>query len=220
MVPRKVTGISDHLGRRFHFDLFEGARPTFAFVLLGGSGVSPEEYERRERSLDPRFAAALETLRRDHDFSFAFVCGPADGIFGRIEEDEELRAGWTAHVRDEVLATLGDMPAYLAAHSGGAQLLCAGPHALGSVIGVAALGADALPTIIEPGSGWRDPTMTLVYNLEDRVFGRNRAALADLEESGAARVLRQLHGGHELADYVANGSLGGLVRRAARLVRR
>ncbi len=217
MNPRKELGHSAALGRAFHVDVFEGDRPAFAVVMIGGSGVTPDEYERRAACVDPRFSGALARLEREARFTFVFVCGPADGLFGRVAADPEAQAGWIEHVATEVLPIVGGLPVYLAAHSGGAALALGGAHELDAVFGAGALGADALPRDLEIPAAWADPCVTLVYNRGDGVFARYLEVVRRLEQDHVVRCLRKLEGGHALVDYLDNESFGGLVRRAARI---
>lgn len=218
MNPRKERGRSAVLGRAFHVDVFEGDRPAFAVVMIGGSGVTPDDYERRAACVDPRFSGALARLEREVRFTFVFVCGPADGLFGRDAADPAAQAPWIEHLATDIVPLVGGLPVYLAAHSGGAALALGGAHELEAVFGAGALGADALPRDLEIPGAWADPCVTLVYNRGDAVFSRNAEVVRRLEQDDVVRCLRKLEGGHALVDYLANESFGGLVRRAARSV--
>lgn len=212
----KLAGPSHHLGRRFHLDHFRvGHQPAFQLLLFGGSGVGRAEYAAREDRLVAAFDGALGRLERELSFAFIFVTAPFDVRFNAFEEEPSEAERWTRHVEEEVLPLLPALPLYLAGYSGGAALALGGPHLSPRCFGVGALGGDALAAHVEAGPAWKGPA-TLLYNREDRVWGRNRPALDALTEAGVASVHRQRPGAHALADYLANESFSGLVRRAAR----
>ena len=76
--------------------------------------------------------------------------------------------------------------------------------------------ADAVPELLSRGSSWREAA-ALYYNPGDPVFSKNRKASTELEAAGVVRCHRTRSGGHSFDDYLKNGSVAGLIRRARRL---
>jgi len=219
----KLVGKSELLGRAFHADAFlSGDAPRFLALMFGGSGVDEVAYRTRFETLVPAFDAALARLEREASFAFVYVTAPWDVPFARFDEQAEESERWNGHVREELLplveSWLGGarpLPRYLIGYSGGAALALSGHHLDAACFGAGMLGADGLKGRFIRGPGWPEP-LTLYYNLDDGVFETARPAVEALVATGAAQHFRRLHGGHGLADYVANESFGGLFRRAAR----
>lgn len=227
MEGTKLVAGSTILERAFHVDAFVvGAAPTFLGLLFGGSGVTRETYEARERSLVPVFDAALASLERTLSFGLVFVTAPHDVPFSRFADEPAEGERWDAHVRGELLPLVGErlpqlggLPRYVMGYSGGAALALSGHHRDVACFGAGMLGADGLHGGLRRAPAWPEP-LTLYYNLDDEVHGANREVVSALEAAGDAQAFQRLHGGHALGDYVANESFGGLVRRAARTVPR
>jgi pimeloyl-ACP methyl ester carboxylesterase len=216
-IGRKVDAESAILNRRFHVDVFRlGAEPAFAVMLFGGSGVDRAQYEARAATVNPTFDGALREVAREVSFVLAYVTAPYDVPYNRFADDPEAAARWMRHVDEELLPIVPELPLYLVGYSGGAALAMNGAHESPRCFGVAGLGADAVPATLSRGPGWRE-CAALYYNRDDRVFSKNRAAIAELEAAEIVRCHRTLPGGHTVDDYVKNGSLAGLVRRARRL---
>ncbi len=223
MCGTKLTGRSGLLGRDFHADGFlAGPAPRFVALMFGGSGVDEATYRARTGTLVPVFDAALARLEREASFAFVYVTAPWEVPFARFDEEPVESARWTRHVREEVLPLVdawlgptGPLPRYLMGYSGGAALALSGHHLDAACYGAGMLGADGLPKRFVRNPGWPEP-LTLYYNLDDRVFDTARPTVEALVAAGAAEHFRRLPGGHGLADYVANESFGGLIRRAAR----
>jgi hypothetical protein len=188
----------------------------FCSCSSAGSGITPQEYERRRESRPEVFDAAMDGLSKALSFALLYVTAPADGIFLRLADDAAEAARWTRHVETELLPDFGSLRFYVVGYSGGAALAFAGPHALGRCIGGGGLGADAIPADMVRGPGWHEPA-ALYYNRGDRVFAANHAVIQGLEGDEIVKHFVRLPGSHALADYVSNESFGGLVRRAARL---
>lgn len=209
MKGRKLRGASTVLGRDYHADLFEMAGAKFNFVLIGGSGVTREEYEQRAETLVTVFDEALERLSSEVRFHFMYVTSPADGTYG----DDEAVGAWCQHFEHELLPELPRLALFAAGYSGGAVLAFAGPMRSPACFAAGALGADGLTDDLErPG----ERPIRLLYNLDDRVYGANRDVIRRLVEDEVAECFCRLPGRHALSDYLANESFGGLVRWAAR----
>lgn len=223
MFSSKLTGKSDRLGRDFHADAFlVGIAPRFLGLMFGGSGVSEDDYRTRAGTLVPAFDVALARLERESSFAFVYVTAPWDVAFARFDEEPDEAESWNGHVREELLPLVETwlgaarpLPRYLIGYSGGAALALSGHHLDAPCFGAGMLGADGLPGRFLRGPGWPEP-LTLYYNLDDAVFDTARPAVDAIVATGAAQHYRRLPGGHGLADYVANESFGGLIRRAAR----
>ena len=223
MKSSKLVGKSALLGRQFHADAFlAGEAPRFLALMFGGSGVDEATYRTRFETLVPAFDAALARLEREASFAFVYVTAPWDVPFARFDDEPDESARWDRHVWAELLplvdTALGfkaPLPRYLLSYSGGAALALSGHHLDGACFGAGMLGADGLPGSFIRGSAWPEP-LTLYYNLDDGVFDSARPTVEALAAAGAAEHFRRLPGGHGIADYVANESFGGLIRRAAR----
>lgn len=216
-MPRKLSNRSLLLGRSFHLDLFEiGDTPGFLFLLIGGSGISKAKYEARAKTVNRLLGPALDTLEGELSFAFAFIMAPFDLPFNRLHENPETRDLWNRHVEDELLVLLPHLPFYIAGYSGGCALALNGVHLLPRCFGAAGLGADAVPADLEENPDFEEPVV-LVYGPSDRVFQANREVIEELVDEGLVVCLRARSGGHALADYIANLSLAGLIRRAARI---
>lgn len=227
MERRKICAESRLLQRPFHFDAFvTGSTPRFSMLFFGGSGISNSVYWERRETIVPVFDQAFATLERTLSFGFVFVTAPFDVPFLRFPDDPVAADRWSAHVRSELLPKVGaslpvlhGLPRYTIGYSGGAALALSGHQTDRDCFGVGLLGADGLTTTIATGDGWPEP-VTLYYNQEDDVFEPNRETLGTLASAGTVQVFRQLAGGHPLADYIANESFGGRIRRAARTIPR
>ena len=223
MITReKIVAHSDLLGRWYHCDLFKvGESPRFSVLFVGGSGVTPAEYERRAASVTPALEPSLARVQEELSFELLFVTSPADGLFARLEDEEE-RQRWVRHVQHELRPRLAAGPLVLMGHSGGALLALVAAAELRDCVGAGMLGADGLAQVAQwgfvDGVLWEEP-LVLYYNLEDRVYQENREAIDELLEAGSAQCFHVKQGGHDLASYVANESFDGLLRRAGRLAR-
>jgi len=223
MKGAKLVGKSALLGRQFHVDAFlAGEAPRFLALMFGGSGVDEAAYRTRFETLVPAFDAALARLELEASFAFVYATAPWDVPFARFGEETDETERWNRHVREELLpaveAWLGEarpLPRYLIGYSGGAALALSGHHLDAACFGAGMLGADGLPGSFIRGPAWPEP-LTLYYNLGDGVFDIAWPTVEAIAATGAAQHFRRLPGGHGLADYVANESFGGLIRRAAR----
>ena len=221
----KLVGRSGLLGREFHADaLLAGEAPRFLALMFGGSGVDEAAYGARFTTLVPVFDAALARLERETSFGFVYVTAPWDVAFAHFDDEPEESERWNRHVREELLPLVdawlganGPLPRYLIGYSGGAALALSGHQLDAACYGAGMLGADGLPERFVRNPGWPEP-LTLYYNLGDGVFDTARPSVEALAAAGAAEHFRRLPGGHGIADYVANESFGGLIRRAARTV--
>jgi pimeloyl-ACP methyl ester carboxylesterase len=215
MRREKLILESSILGRSFHADVFSSDRAPEATVLLfGGSGVDRKEYERRAKSINPTFDPAFKALESDSAFLLFFVTAPYDVPFADFEDFPEEAERWNQHVAQDLLCLRPQLPFYLIGYSGGMALALNGLQEHPRCIGVGGLGADGFPGDPNEGERWGEP-IRLYYNRADPVLERNRAVIDRLEGSGMAGCWRQQTAGHELRDYVANGSFSGLIRRAA-----
>lgn len=207
------------LGRGFHADRFVvGDDPSFLMLFFGGSGTSRAEYELRAGTIIPAFNDALHrvTIERPTVPSFVllYVTSPYDLALDDLAENG---SAWRQHLVDELLPQAcahRTLPVYASGYSGGALLGIDALRAdvLQTVIGAGFLGADGVSAM------WADALrrfspITVFYNLDDRVFDANAAALRTLDSS-IVEWHRRLPGTHALDAYVKNGSFAGLLRRA------
>lgn len=217
MKEHKLLLDSEILGRQAHFDLFESARELdLLVVMFGGSGMNRDKYVGYSDRVNPLVRAAVEEVGAASPIALAFVYAPFDVRINAFESQPAEAETWRRHVLQEVLPELPGTPFYCIGYSGGMALAA---HSLldhPGCFGGGGLGADQLPVDFQLQPGWREP-LALYYNLEDRVYDANRDSLRELEANGTVRCFRRLPGGHALADYAANGSLAGLLRRACRL---
>ena len=210
---------SDILGREFHFDFFEpSVKPSFMVIMLGGSGISEEEYAKRSQSVIPVFDKEFTQLSPDFSFIFVYVTAPYDVRINDLNNDEDEAERWERHVSRELLRHLPNLPFYFIGYSGGLVLAlhCLANHS--RCFGGGALGGDLIPRDLAENFTC-DESLALYYNLQDRVFELNREAIEILMDEEIIQFYRKLPGGHNLLDYIQNGSFGGLVRRANRLLR-
>jgi hypothetical protein len=215
---KKITDCSSVLGRDFHVDHFvPKAAPRFHVILFGGSGVTEEEYLRRADVPVPLFDPWLDELEKeqpDTPFCFTYITAPYDIAYRNMTADEEMQGKWAAHIRDEVLPALPDLPIYWIGYSGGFLLGWYGLEDEKRCFGAGTLGGDQLFRDLCCPPWWREP-LTLYYNPGDPVFRNNKAAISELTAGGEAENFQTRSGSHALADYLKNQSFSGLVRRAA-----
>ncbi len=222
-VAEKIVAHSAHLGRAYHCDLFRvGTAPTFAAIFVGGSGVTPQEHERRSREITPALDTVFARLSRELSFELLHVTAPADGLFGELSDERKLEH-WSHHVAQELRSHLAPRPVYLSGHSGGAALALLASSEVADCVGAGALGADGLDEVVRAGvldaGRWAEP-LTLYYNVDDRVYDRNEDAIAEFVALKVAVCWREQSGAHGLGHYVRNHSVDGLIRRAARAAAR
>ena len=144
----KITGYSRILNRDFHVDHFRPeSTPCFQVLLFGGSGVNEEEYHRRMSSLVPVFGPYLDELEKewlDTPFCFTYITAPYDLAFQRMSADDTMQEKWSAHIQQDLLPRLPELPIYWIGYSGGFIL---GWYALEDdkrCFGAGGLGADQL----------------------------------------------------------------------------
>ena len=211
----KVRQYSPSLQREFHADLFIiGDAPTFSVVLFGGSGVSQAKYLSRSMTVVPIFDAALSELRKEFGFVFMYVTAPFDIRFARFDEHPEDRRRWVEHCTTDLLPLLPPSPLFFIGFSGGIELGLTGFANNPRCQGAGGLGADADWDRYQRPAHWSE-SLRLYYNRSDRVYSKHRSTLAAVENDSVELFASQ-PGGHELIDYVRNGSFAGMIRWAGR----
>jgi len=217
---KKISGHSHILHRDFHVDHFvpdTDTPPCFQLVLFGGSGMGEAEYMNRAESVVPVFNQYLDELEKewlDTPFCFTYITAPFDIGFRKMAADEEMREKWTAHIKDEVLPTLLDLPMYWIGYSGG---LILGWYGMGEderCFGGSALGGDQVSEDFYCPPQWQEE-LRLYYNPHDLVYRANRSVIDQLVANGEAACFKTRFGSHNLVDYLKNESFCGLARRAA-----
>ena len=216
----KIIRPSRVLARDFHFDLptpEDGSEPEFLHVHFGGSGITPSEYERRAKGVNPVLAKHLSTLLDEFPFALAFVTAPYDLAYARIEHDEDIADVWNQHFYDELMPELPDLPFFVSGFSGGMALALSGPHQHARCFGAGGIGPDDVPESLAVNRNFIEP-IACIYNLSDRVYSENKKILEMLEKKNLVQVVQKLPGGHDFKNYLRNQSFAGLVRRAKRLL--
>lgn len=202
------------LNRAAHADVFEiGANPQFLVVLIGGSGVDEEEYDRRSHSVIPIFDPLLGGFaNRSLQFVLVYVTAPYDVPFNRFATEHIAAANWNSHVTTELLEPWSRLPYFVCGFSGGAALALNGLQNDPRCFGGAVLGADAVPPDFACPNHWREK-LRLYCAPDDRVCHHpaNRR-VADTLVSRDQAVRYQLRsGGHSLMDYCTTDGLGDVI---------
>lgn len=223
MDAEKLVITSRVLDRMAHADVFRlGADPSFLFLIIGGSGMSGAEYDRRRNSVIPVFRNVLNGIDGlQADFVLVYVTAPYDIPLKRIEREPQLGAIWATHVLGELLLEWKALPYFVCGFSGGVLLALGSLAEHARCFGGAALGADALPSDFECPPHWRHPLQVYSGRL-DAVSRRdeNLRARVHLQSTGQAEIVEMSRGGHQLVDYATQECLGELFDFAAAIAPR